>query len=185
MTPPAKLELFNSRDASSPWIAGWLHPKGMAVAMIRDAAAFPRKGTFQVDRMTLLDSSFAAMVSPQIFQSLAALVLSIHAAYIAWIIFGAVSTRHRPRLAVVHIATLIYGAIVELFDLSCPLTLFENWLEARGGVSPYRGSFLLHYLDALVYPAVPPSLLTLGAIAVCGLNLWIYARRLRAHRSLG
>jgi hypothetical protein len=36
------------------------------------------------------------------------------------------------------------------------------------------GEFLLHYLDALVYPDIPPLLLTLCAIAVCLFNLGIY-----------
>ena len=112
-------------------------------------------------------------------------VLSLHAAYIAWIIFGAFFTRHRPRLAALHVATLVYGMIVEIFDLWCPLTALETWLETRAAVSPYRGPFLLHYLDALVYPNVPPKLLTAGAVAVCLLNLWIYARRILTRRSLG
>ena len=68
-------------------------------------------------------------------------------------------------------ATLAYGVIVEIFDFWCPLTALENWLEVRGGVSTYRGAFLLHYLDAAVYPNIPPNLLVAGAVAVCSLNL--------------
>ena len=70
-------------------------------------------------------------------------VLSLHAAYIAWLIFGAFFTRCRPRLAALHVATLVYGVIIEIFGFWCPLTAFETWLEARGGVSAYRGPFLL------------------------------------------
>lgn len=102
----------------------------------------------------------------------------LHSAYIAWIIFGGFLTRGRPKLAALHVLTLFYGVTVEVFDLWCPLTALENLFEARGGVAPYRGPFLLHYLDALVYPNVPPNLLTIGAVAVCLLNLWIYVRRL-------
>ena len=112
-------------------------------------------------------------------------VLSLHAAYIAWVIFGAFFTRGRPRLATLHVATLVYGVIVEIFGFWCPLTAFETWLEVRGGVSAYRGPFLLHYFEAVVYPNIPPNLLIAGAVAVCVLNLWIYARRLRVRHSLG
>jgi len=115
---------------------------------------------------------------------LADAVLLLHFAYIAWIMLGAFLTRCRPRLAALHVFTLFYGITVEIFALWCPLTALENWLEARGGVAPYHGPFLLHYLDALVYPDVPPLALTIGAVAVCALNLWIYARRLIARRSL-
>jgi len=43
----------------------------------------------------------------------------------------------------------------------------------------------VHYLDAVVYPNILPNLLIAGAVAVCVLNLWIYARCLRVQHSLG
>ena len=49
----------------------------------------------------------------------------------------------------------------------------------------HSGPFFLHYLDAVVYPDIPPNLLIAGAVAVYILNLWIYARRLHARHSLG
>jgi len=116
---------------------------------------------------------------------MAASVVSLHVVYIAWVIFGAFFTRGRPRLAALHVVTLVYGMIIEILGFWCPLTALEEWLEVRGGVSAYRGPFLLHYLDAVVYPDVPPNFLIAGAIAVCILNLWIYARRLRVRHSLG
>lgn len=118
-------------------------------------------------------------MAPGVYRAMAACVLSLHATYIAWVIFGAFFTRGRPRLAALHIATLVYGVIVEIFDFWCPLTALEEWLDVRGQVSAYHGPFLLHYLDALVYPDIPPNVLVAGAVAVCLLNLWIYARRLR------
>ncbi len=116
---------------------------------------------------------------------MAASVLSLHATYIAWVIFGAFFTRGRRRLAALHVATLVYGVIIEIFGFWCPLTALENWLEVRGGVSGYRGPFLLHYLDAVVYPNVSPNILVAGAVAVSVLNLWIYAQRVRVRHSLG
>ncbi len=124
-------------------------------------------------------------MAPGWYRAMAAGLPSLHAAYIAWVIFGALFTRGRPRLAALHVATLVYGVIIEIFGFWCPLTAFETWLEVRGGVSAYRGPFLLHYLDAVVYPKIFPNLLIAGAIVVCVLNLWIYARRLRVRHSLG
>ncbi len=124
-------------------------------------------------------------MAPGLYRAMAASVVSLHAAYIAWVIFGALFTRGRPRLAALHVATLVYGVIIEIFGFWCPLTALEEWLDVRGQVSAYRGPFLLHYLDAVVYPDVPPNLLIAGAVAVCILNLWIYARRLHARHSLG
>ncbi len=67
--------------------------------------------------------------------------MSLHAAYIAWVIFGTFFTRDRPRL---HVATLVYGMIVEIFGFWCLLTALETWLEVRGNLEAYRGAFLLH-----------------------------------------
>jgi Protein of Unknown function (DUF2784) len=124
-------------------------------------------------------------MAPGLDRAMATSIVSLHAAYIAWVIFGAFFTRGRPRLAALHVATLVYGMIVEIFGLWCPLTELEEWLDVRGQISAYRGPFLLHYLDAVVYPDIPPNLLIVGAVAVCILNLGIYARRLRVRHSLG
>jgi hypothetical protein len=124
-------------------------------------------------------------MAPGLYRAMAASVLSLHAAYIAWVIFGAFFTRRRPRLAALHVAMLVYGAIIEILGFWCPLTALETWLEVRGNVPAYRGSFLLHYLDAVLYPDFPQGLLIAGAVAVCILNLSIYAWRLRVRHSLG
>ncbi len=124
-------------------------------------------------------------MTPGLYRAMATGVLSLHAAYIAWVIFGAFFTRDRPRVAALHVATLVYGMIVEIFGFWCPLTALETWLEVRGNLPAYRGAFLLHYLDMVVYPDIPPNLFVAGAVAVCILNLWIYAWRLRVRHSLG
>lgn len=112
-------------------------------------------------------------------------VLIVHLLYIAWVIFGAIFTRRRPWLAAVHIATIVWGIIAETTSAPCPLTLAENWCEARAGIAPYHGPFLLHYLDATVYPNVPSALLITVAVLVCVFNLGIYVQRFRKRRSLG
>jgi hypothetical protein len=90
------------------------------------------------------------------------------------VIFGAIVASRRSLLRWLHIASLLWGIFVELFPWACPLTLLENWLEAQAGVAPYQGGFLLHYLDALVYPNVSALTLTIAGVAVCALNLTIY-----------
>ena len=113
---------------------------------------------------------------------LAILVLGVHVLFNAWVVLGAAVTRERPLLARVHILSAIYGAVIENAPWPCPLTVGETWCEARAGMAPYQGSFLLHYLDVLVYPHIPPGLLRLGAIGVCLANLAIYAGRCRRQR---
>lgn len=110
--------------------------------------------------------------------ALAALVLAIHLTWILWVIFGALFTRGRPWLTGFHIASLTWGIIVDTGPWPCPLTMLEQWLEERAGLPAYSGSFLVHTLDAIVYPNVPDAVIIGGATAVCGANLLIYLWRL-------
>lgn len=112
----------------------------------------------------------------------AILVLALHLLFILWVIFGAFFTRMRPVLTRLHIASFIWGLVIQIFPWTCPLTFAENWLEQRAGITPYRDGFLLHYLDALVYPDTAPLLLTTAAAVVFGGNIVVYWRRWRTRR---
>jgi Protein of Unknown function (DUF2784) len=115
--------------------------------------------------------------APNLYSTIAAAVLFLHALFIVWVVFGALLTRSRPVLRWLHIISLIWGILTELLPWPCPLTLLENWLELKAGVAPYQGGFLLHYMDKLVYPDVSPTVLTMAGVLVCAFNLAIYGRR--------
>ncbi len=117
-----------------------------------------------------------------LYSALAILVLLLHALFILWVVLGALVTRSRPVLRWLHIASLVWGILTELLPWPCPLTLLENWLEAKAGVQPYQGGFLLHYLDKLVYPDISATVLTVGGVLVCALNFALYGWRLWAAR---
>jgi hypothetical protein len=113
---------------------------------------------------------------------LAVLLLFVHLAWLAVVIFGALWTRGRPMWSALHILTLCWGIVVELGPWSCPLTLAETYFEARAGLPAYQGSFLVHYLDAIVYPNLPTWIVTSAGVAVCVFNLAIYGWRWRTSR---
>src|SRR5215470_16870546 len=114
--------------------------------------------------------------APAVYSALAVFFLFLHALFIVWIVFGAFVVRDRPVLRWLHIASLAWGILTELLSWPCPLTVLENWLEARAGVQPYQGGFLLHYLDKFVYPDVSATALTVAGVLVCVLNLALYGR---------
>jgi hypothetical protein len=120
-----------------------------------------------------------------LYQALAGAVLVIHLVWILWVILGALLTRRRPWLVGFHILSLVYGVVIEVVPWPCPLTLAEQWLEQRAGITPYSGSFLVHYLDALVYPDVSLVALVCGASAVAAFNFAIYGRRFWKNRFYG
>jgi len=112
------------------------------------------------------------------YTALAISVLFLHALFILWVVFGVFVTRSRPILRWLHIGSLVWGILTELFPWPCPLTLLENWLEGRAGVEPYQGGFLLHYLDKLVYPDLSATVLTIAGVIICALNLGFYGRQM-------
>jgi hypothetical protein len=105
-------------------------------------------------------------------------VVAFHLAWIAFVVFGALWTLGRPVWSGLHILSLMWGIAVEAGPWPCPLTLAEQYFESRAGFAAWQGSFLLHSLDAMVYPNLPEWVLTVAGVGVCGVNLGIYVRRI-------
>jgi hypothetical protein len=113
----------------------------------------------------------------------ATFILFLHLVWLATVIFGAFWTRGRPRWSAVHVLALLWGILAEVGPWPCPLTLAEQYFETRAGNASYQGGFLMHYLDAIIYPNLPGWLVSGAGVAVCLLNLGIYARRFIKSRS--
>lgn len=113
---------------------------------------------------------------------LVGLVLAVHLGWILWVILGAYWTRGRPLLTGFHIASLVWGIVVEIGPCPCPLTLLEQFLGGEAGIAPNRGGFLIHYLRLTVYPNLPEGLLAAVGVLVCAANLGIYGWRYRTQR---
>jgi Protein of Unknown function (DUF2784) len=76
------------------------------------------------------------------------------------------------------VASLVYAIVIELVPWPpCPLTEAESWLEARAGIEPAHGPFLMHVIDAVVYPDLPEWLVVGSAVLVCVAISGVYLRR--------
>ena len=105
-------------------------------------------------------------------------VLLLHLLWCAWVSLGWAVTRCRPLLRTLHIASLIYAIVIESVPWPpCPLTVAETWLEARVGIEPAHGPFLVRVLDAVVYPGLPAWFVVGGAALFCVAILCVYLRR--------
>ena len=109
--------------------------------------------------------------------ALASVVLAVHLTWIVWVIFGWLVARNRPVLRWLHFGSLIYGIFIEIAPWPCPLTLLEQRLESEARVAVYGEPFLVHYLEAAVYPDVPERVLVSVAVAVCMVNLYLHVKR--------
>jgi hypothetical protein len=124
------------------------------------------------------------MVS-NLYESLAGVALAVHLFWILWVVLGCLVTLSRPLLRWVHILSLFYGILIEVLPWPCPLTIAEQWFQSRAGITPYHESFLIHYLQALVYPNVSQKFLMWCGIGVCLFNLGVYGVRFRRRQRNG
>jgi len=112
--------------------------------------------------------------------------LILHLLWCAWVLLGWMLTRRRRLLRTLHIASLVYAIIIELVPWPpCPLTVAETWLEARAGIELAHGPFLVHVLDAIVYPDLPVWLVVGCAVLVCVAVLSVYLWRYHCRAACG
>jgi len=105
-------------------------------------------------------------------------VLFLHLLWCGWVLLGWTVTRCRPVLRTLHIISVTYAIVIESVPWPpCPLSVAETWLEARAGIEPSHGPFLVRVLDAIVYPNLPVWVVVGGAVLVCVGILVVYVRR--------
>jgi hypothetical protein len=123
---------------------------------------------------------------PMLFRVAADLVVAVHAAFVVFVVAGALLVLQWPRLAWVHVPAAAWGASIEFLGWMCPLTPLENALRQRGGSAGYRGDFIEHYVLPLLYPAhlTREAQIWLGGLAVL-VNVvlyWYVLRRATSRR---
>lgn len=102
-------------------------------------------------------------------------VLVLHGAFIALVALGALAVLRRPWLAWLHLPALAWGVWIEATAGLCPLTPLENLLRFRAGEQGYAGSFIDHYLGALIYPqGLTPAAQWRIAVVLLAYNLLLY-----------
>jgi hypothetical protein len=116
---------------------------------------------------------------------LADLVVLLHLAFVLFVIFGGLLALKWPGVVWLHLPALIWGVLVELLHIYCPLTTLEIWLREQGQMGGYQGDFIDHYVAVILYPGVTPRIqVVLGALLVL-INASVYGvlvRRWRVRR---
>ncbi len=111
------------------------------------------------------------------YSLLADLVVVLHAAFVAFVLFGGLLVLRWPRALWLHLPAALWGALVECTGWFCPLTPLENWLRLKAGGTGYEEDFLQQYLLRLLYPdgLTRGTQLLLGTV-VLFTNVMVYGR---------
>ena len=121
-----------------------------------------------------------------IYRLAADLILIFHLAFVLFILLGGLLVLRAAKVMWLHLAALLWGVVVELFGLVCPLTPLETTLRRLGGEPGYQGDFIAHYISAILYPSgLNPEIQVWLALAALLPNVLIYSYILRRKIGFG
>ena len=88
-----------------------------------------------------------------LYSGLADLVFLLHIVFILFVLFGGLLALRWRRVPMAHLPAAAWGAAVEFFGWTCPLTPLEDALRRAGGSTASSVGFIERYLVPIVYPA--------------------------------
>ena len=119
------------------------------------------------------------------YRFLTDLVILLHLLWILFLVFGVLPVLVRPKIAIFHLAGLLFSLILNLMGWFCPLTYLENHL--RGLSDPgtkYSATFVTKYLAPVIYPDLPEEVIRIGEMIFVGFYILLYAYLAKRRRIL-
>jgi hypothetical protein len=116
-----------------------------------------------------------------LWRGLADVMISVHYAYIAYLVVGGFIAWRWRKTIWLHIAAAIWAVAIIVTKVPCPLTALQNQFRENAGQHPLSTSFINLYVRGTLYPADHQTLAQL-AIAVVILTSWIGFRLRRPSR---
>lgn len=128
--------------------------------------------------------------APAIWLVLADAVLALHVMFVAFVVIGLFLVLvggwmhwrwvRSPWFRAAHLLAIGFVVAQTWLGQVCPLTTLEMWLRARGGGQVYAGSFIGHWMQALLYYQAPNWVFavcySLFGLAVAAAWIWVRPR---------
>jgi Protein of Unknown function (DUF2784) len=113
-----------------------------------------------------------------IYKILADMTVALHFAWILFLFLGAFWGVRNRWVKYFHLVGLAFAFLIQILDWYCPLTHLEIYLRAKHNPSlAYAGSFIIYYVEQVVYLQVPHYALVMVTAFLCGLNLFLYIKK--------
>ena len=115
-------------------------------------------------------------------------IIVVHFLYILFMLLGFLLTGYalffrekffdRWLFRSLHLLGIFYVVSLSILGKYCPLTILENELKLRyEAYSVYSGSFIVHYLEKLVYPDVNPLVIQIPTVFLAIFTIVVFIVR--------
>ncbi len=109
---------------------------------------------------------------------LADFVVLVHFLWVVFLFLGGIWGVRNKLIKIAHLSGLLFAILIQVFGWYCPLTHLEVWLRSKHDPAlAYVGSFIIHYLEKLVYLDISPSMILIFTILLCAFNGCLYFRK--------
>ena len=113
-----------------------------------------------------------------LYKVLTDIVVIIHFFWIIFLIFGVFFGTRNKVVKIFHVLGLGFAFIIQIFGWYCPLTYLEVWLKSKhDSTLTYTGSFIIHYVENMVYLELSRYAIFILTIFLCLFNAWFYLRK--------
>ena len=119
-----------------------------------------------------------------LYKILADTIVVIHFAWILFMLLGFILTLYgffwrkffdKWLFRILHLCGIIYVGLLTLLGQYCPLTIVENTLRSQYDTGlRYPGSFIIHYVEKLVYPDVNPRIILIPTILIALFTIMVF-----------
>ena len=117
------------------------------------------------------------------YKVLADSLVLLHFLWILFLFFGGYWGWKRRFIRLFHLSGLFFALLIQSFDWYCPLTILEVWLRSRHDPTlGYAGSFIVHYVEKVIYIELRRSLILIFTVLLVAENLWFYLKRKKGFR---
>ncbi len=112
------------------------------------------------------------------YKILADFIVLIHFCWIVFLIGGGFLGRKYLPIRIFHIVGLGFSVLLQIFGWYCPLTYLEIWLrEKQAPLITYRGSFIIHYVEKLVYINLTREIVFVLTLILVSVSAYIYFKK--------
>jgi len=113
-------------------------------------------------------------IQQMIYRGLADFTFILHFCFVLFAVFGGILVLRRRFVVWFHVPAVLWGFLVELFHLPCPLTFLENRFRHLGGEAGYTGGFIEYFVQLTLYAHVTPQFQIFLGCLLLGFNLFVY-----------